>query len=198
MPTVIEIGPYHSIDPNNWGENYSERRSLGRIESEIAESRFRSFTFSFETHLMRTRKLFQDASQLRILDSGCGEGSSVFGFVQLGRKLGIPIAITAITMDPRHKSMLIRHADEVVIGTTEHFFEIKERRNYYHFILDYQGALGSDNADKIIPIYGRILVSGGSALLTWPYLDQTRKFPFEENGLVLECGGKGRGHFLKS
>lgn len=202
MANIYEIGPTLSVDPNQWGENYSERRHLDSIEGEIAE---RHFIFSFARHLRSMRVQFPDVSQFHILDSGCGEGSAVVDLVTLGRKLGIPLTITAITRDPRHKANLINWADEVVIGTTEHFFETEERNSYYHFILDYQGALGalgSDNASEIIPIYGRILIPGGSALLTLPFATdgsshfETLNF-MEENGLIFRVGSRNCAFFSR-
>ncbi|TSC90348.1 MAG: hypothetical protein G01um10145_20 [Microgenomates group bacterium Gr01-1014_5] len=170
MSRIVEIGPYHNIPPENWGENYSERRHLGRMESEMFQ--IHRFYFSFENHIKRLVRRFNGLPVLRILDGGCGEGSALSDFREIADKLGVKLETTGITLDPRHRGILKgREVDEIVIGSVENFFETDVRENYFQFILDYQGALGWDDSrgvigGTIIPIYARILTHGGLALLS--------------------------------
>lgn len=197
MSKIVEIGPYHSIDPKQWGENYSERRRLYRMEAEMA--RDNAFNFSFEECLTKLFRKFTDTPILRILDGGCGEGWALSDLRELSRKLGRETETTGITLNPRHKDMLVGGGvDEVVIGSVENFFETDARENYFHFILDYNGALGWDDfrgiqGGNIIPIYARILAKGGIALLVAPPI-----FPgwLKQNGLKIIQGSEEKGPVL--
>lgn len=176
MRRIVEIGPFAPhIDSSQWGENYSERRYIGRMQAEMSG---RGIVFSFEKHLKFVRKRFPEAEALEILDGGCGEGAALWDLKQIAAKLGITIRTTGITMDREHKKSMNSHVDEIVIGTVQNFFQQEDHSGQYHFILDYNGALAADdNPDTnkqgkiIIPIYARILAPRGTALLTASNLD---------------------------
>lgn len=177
---VWEIGPYNHVDPRNRREGYSETRDIGTIESELRE--MYGFNFSFERHLIRVRKAFPYKPEICILDAGCGEGTALEGMKQLGEELDIPVRTTGVTLDRLHRGLLEGMVNEVVIGSVQNFFWIEDRRNYYHFILDYCGASSVDGTETI-PIYGKILTYGGSALVI--SLNLAARLPFRENGLTV-------------
>lgn len=192
MAKIVEIGPYHSIDPQNWGENYSERRSLERMEWEMKYDH--GFRFSFEEHLKVLKKYLGNPTLLRVLDGGCGEGTALWQLAELGRKLGIQMETTGVTKDPRHKDGLVGiGVDEVVIGTVQNFFATHRRKNHYQFILDYAGALSSDYSEgvqgaTIVPIYRRIIDPRGTALLSSSPVASSL---LERNGLKVIRGTSG-------
>ena len=197
MSRIVEIGPYHSIDPSQWGENYSERRHLDRMEYEMLQ--ISGFGFSFEIHIKRLIRRFSNSPVLRIFDGGCGEGSALIDFRKIAERLSVKLETTGVTRNPRHKDILAGcGVDEVVIGSVENFFETDGRKNYYHFILDYQGALSYDEPRGIqgayvVPIYSRILEPGGSALLVSPPV-----FPgwLKRNNLKIIQGSEEKGPVL--
>ncbi|MBU1031434.1 hypothetical protein KKE03_00700 [Patescibacteria group bacterium] len=195
MASIIEIGPYHSVDPKWKRGNYSDQRDLARIAWELS---LVDYPFSFAEELKELSKVFPGAEPLEILDSGCGEGYSFPDFKDIGRQLGREIRITGITMDTNHKpACLDNEVDILVIGSVKRYFRRVRYLPKYHFILDYNGAGASDvdgqellkSGRVTLSIYNRILHPRGIALMT--YKGDIRQFRRQGMEIISGVGRYG-------
>jgi SAM-dependent methyltransferase len=98
---------------------------------------------------------------IEVLDSGCGEAVALS---ELKQRFGSKIRATGITLREEHVELVLgypveRQPDEMVVGALQNCSFDKE----YDFIIDFYGP--NFYSRNILPIYGRILASGGKAFV---------------------------------
>ncbi len=169
---IIRLGPPYDQEPNEPAsiKNYNESRSLGLIEEELLKV---GMWFSFSEHFHHLISQFPEVDTLNILDSGCGNGIASKGMKKLARKLGKDARVTAVILATRNIRIAVAMGvDELIVGRFQQYPARIGVTPKYHFALDFFGpAYHSWEADQpvegstVIPIYGSLLVPGGTALL---------------------------------
>lgn len=152
-----------------------ENRGITDIEGHFREG---EFPFSFKEHLRTVSGTFPGSYPLHVFDSGCGDGVAMGEIRAFGQELGRPIRTTGITLieTSMHNTALEERSqtDVLIVGSLQDADEEGELDyNSVHFLLDFAGPLKFDDFDPdnmfmlgstVIPIYSKLLVSGGTAV----------------------------------
>lgn len=122
--------------------------------------------FNFKHLLGTLSQRFPGVEPLEILEGGCGRGNASGELKKLGRELGREVRTTGVTLNPNDQSFCEgNEIDTLMVGPLEMHHRIGSFSHQFHFILDSHGA-AYYGPEEIVPLYDRLLLPGGFALLT--------------------------------
>lgn len=210
---LLRVGPTdESFNPGD--EYYSESRGTSHIERELVLA---GFDFSFERHLRNLAKRFPHADPINVFEAGCGYAVTLGDIKRLEAKVGRAIKTTGITMATRHiESAESLGVERLIVGSIQNYAQMGALSpESQHFILDFYGPTRYNHGlsekvpwegEETIPVYSRLLVPGGTALVVAYNLNEeiarisgdierrNRMIDlFERNGLVVV---KNKGSFV--